>query len=72
MIRLTRLGGKQFVLNCELIKFLESTPDTVITLTDGQKLMVLEDVETVIQETVSYRQKLFQNPLLDHERKQSK
>ena len=69
MIRLTRINGKQFVLNCVLIKYLESTPDTVITLTSGEKLMVLEAVDAVIQATILFRQKLFQNPLLNHSEK---
>lgn len=59
MIWLTRLNGKKFVLNCDLIKFVESTPDTVITLTEGEKFLVKEDVETVIQSTLEYRQKVF-------------
>ena len=59
MIELSRLNGKKFIVNCELIKFIESTPDTVITLTTGEKLMVLEPVEQVIRETVHYRQMLF-------------
>ena len=65
MIRLTRLNGKQFMLNCEMIKYLESTPDTVITLIGGEKFMVLENVEEIVTMTVSYRQRLFQNPLLN-------
>lgn len=62
MIELTRINGKKFILNCELIKFIESTPDTVITLTQGEKLMVKEDVDSVIRATVSYRKKLSQGP----------
>lgn len=62
MIRLSRLNGKEFVLNCEMIKFVEATPDTVITLTNGEKFMVRESVEKVIQETMHYRQRLYQEP----------
>ncbi len=58
MIKLTRLNGKAFVLNCELIRSMESTPDTVITLTVGEKLMVKEGVDEVIQATIAYRQLL--------------
>lgn len=60
MIRLSRLNGKEFVLNCELIKFIEATPDTVITLITGEKLMVRESVDDVIEATVRYRQKVGQ------------
>jgi flagellar protein FlbD len=60
MIHLTRLNDKGFVVNCELIKFIESTPDTLITLTTGEKLMVKETVDQVIDATVNYRKKLYQ------------
>jgi len=62
MIRLTRLNGKEFVLNCDLIKTIESTPDTVITLTQGEKLMVREDVDSVVRATMHYRQRIYQEP----------
>ena len=62
MIYLTRLNGKEFVLNCDLIKFIEATPDTVITLTQGEKFMVRENVDAVIRATMEYRQKLYQDP----------
>ena len=58
MIELSRLNGKKFILNCELIKFIESTPDTVITLTTGDKVMVLEPVDKVLQDTMKFRQEL--------------
>jgi flagellar protein FlbD len=62
MITVSRLNGKKFVVNCELIKFIEDTPDTVITLTTGEKLMVKESVDEVIRDTVSYRQKIYREP----------
>ncbi|HUP56736.1 MAG TPA: flagellar FlbD family protein [Bdellovibrionota bacterium] len=58
MIRLKRLNGSAFVLNSDLIKTIEATPDTVITLTTGEKLMVLEPVEEVLRETAAYRRSL--------------
>lgn len=60
MIRLSRMNGKDFVLNCDLIQSLESTPDTVITLRDGQKLMVREPVDEVIRLTLEFRKQLLQ------------
>jgi len=60
MIWLTRLNGNRFVLNSDLIKSMESTPDTVITLTQGEKLMVKENVDRVIQLTIDYRRKLYE------------
>ena len=62
MIRLSRLNGKEFVLNCDLIKFIEATPDTVITLSTGEKLMVRESVNQVIQSTMEYRRRLYHEP----------
>ena len=56
MIRLTRLSGKQFIVNEELIKFLEATPDTVVTLQNDEKFMVKESVDEVVELTLRYRQ----------------
>lgn len=60
MIFVHRLNGKQFVVNCELIKFIESTPDTLITLLSGEKLMVKETLEEVLTATMDYRKRLYQ------------
>lgn len=49
MISLTRLNNQQFVLNADLIKFIENSPDTVITLLTGEKLVVRESVDQVLQ-----------------------
>lgn len=48
MISLTRLSGSQFVLNSDLIERIDSTPDTVITLIDGSKYVVSEDMRRVV------------------------
>ena len=48
MIRVTRLNHTPVVLNSDLIQEIEETPDTVISLTTGQKIMVLESPETII------------------------
>jgi len=55
MIILTRLNGHEFALNCDLIERADATPDTVITLVDGTKYVVLESVETVIALVRQYR-----------------
>ena len=62
MIELSRLNGKKFVLNCELIKTIEATPDTVISLTSGEKLMVREPVADVMSKTMDYLKRLRQEP----------
>lgn len=54
MVSLTRLNGKAFVLNALLIESVEATPDTVITLTTGKKVIVQEDVSQVVQLTTQF------------------
>ena len=54
MIKVTRLNGRQFVVNAELIKFIEETPDTVITLTTQEKIVVIEPIDEVIRLAVEY------------------
>ena len=54
MIQVTRLNGKGFVLNAEWVKFVEATPDTVITLTQDEKVIVREDVAEVVRRVVAY------------------
>jgi len=55
MIRLTRLNRAPLVLNSDLIEHVEATPDTVIALTNGQKIMVLESPEEIVQRIVDFR-----------------
>ena len=55
MVRLTRLNHIPLVLNSDLIEHIESTPDTVITLTNGQKFVVLETSDQIIERIVAYR-----------------
>jgi flagellar protein FlbD len=62
MIWVSRLNGKKFVVNCEMIKFVEATPDTVITLSTGEKLMIRESVDEVIQASADYKQRMFREP----------
>ena len=54
MIAVTRLNDKRFILNAELIKTVEATPDTLITLTTGDKIMVKETLEQVVERAVEY------------------
>jgi len=54
MIRLTHRDGRAFVVNAELIKFVEETPDTVVTLRDDQKLLVKESADQVVERVVEY------------------
>jgi flagellar protein FlbD len=61
MIRLQRLNKEQFVLNADLIETLEATPDTVITLTTGRKLMVKNGVEDIVGQVIDYRRRCNQS-----------
>jgi len=58
MIRLTRISHATFVLNADLIQSVESTPDTVITLTSGQKVMVLESADAVVDRVIEFRRRI--------------
>ncbi|HSB16654.1 MAG TPA: flagellar FlbD family protein [Bryobacteraceae bacterium] len=59
MIRLTRLNHLPLVLNSDLIEHIEVTPDTVISLTTGQKIMVLETAEEVVGRVIEFRRAMF-------------
>jgi flagellar protein FlbD len=55
MIRLTRLDGEVFVLNAELIRYIETRPDTFITLTTNERLVVKETLDEVVRRTMDYQ-----------------
>jgi flagellar protein FlbD len=57
MIKLTRLDGEPFVLNAELIRYIERRPDTFITLTSGDRIVVVETMDQVIDRAVEYQQR---------------
>lgn len=59
MIKLTRFDGSEVAVNAELIKFVEAAPDTIVTLTSDQKILVLEDVDEVIEKVVDYRRRAY-------------
>jgi flagellar protein FlbD len=54
MIALTRLNGQRFVINAEKIKFVESTPDTLVCCDSGERLMVKETLQEVVQRAIEY------------------
>ena len=63
MIQLTRLNRIPMVLNSDLIEHIEITPDTVITLTTGQKIVVLEPAGDVVERVVAFRRSIYQGVL---------
>ena len=56
MIKLTRLGGEPFILNADLIRYVEARPDTFITLTCGDRVVVAESMDEVVRRAVTYQQ----------------
>ncbi len=62
MIAVTRLGGAELVINADLIVTVEKTPDTVITLTTGDRIMVRESVEEVVARAATFRYRVLQGP----------
>jgi len=58
MIQLTRLNGNPMVLNSDLIKTAEASPDTMLTLINGEKLIVREDCAEVTERVLAYRARL--------------
>jgi uncharacterized protein YlzI (FlbEa/FlbD family) len=58
MVKLTKLNGNPMVLNSDLIKTAEASPDTMLTLINGEKLIVREEIEEVVERIMGYRARL--------------
>lgn len=61
MISVTRINGEAITINADLIEFIESTPDTLISLTTGRKVMVRESVEEVKDRIFDYEAAIHTN-----------
>jgi flagellar protein FlbD len=59
MIALTRLNGHPLMINCDLIESLEETPDTVVTLVSGNKLVVRDKMRDVQQKIIEFKRKIY-------------
>lgn len=59
LIELTRMNGKKFTLNCELIEKVEDTPDTVITLSSGKMYIVKESRQDITNLVLLYKKEIF-------------
>ncbi|MBU5591072.1 flagellar FlbD family protein [Clostridium sp. MSJ-4] len=59
MIRLIGLNQKEFILNAEHIEKIEEVPETLITLVNGKKYIVLETPEEVLNKVIKYKNKIF-------------
>lgn len=60
MIQLTRLNNNPLAVNSDLIKFVEQAPDTVITLVTGEKIVVRESTQEILDRVVEYRRRVLQ------------
>jgi flagellar protein FlbD len=65
MIQLTRLNTQPLVVNSDLIKFVERAPDTVLTLLNGEKIVVRETVDLVLQKVVEFRKSILAGAAVD-------
>lgn len=63
MIELTRLNDIKFTVNAEIIEFVEETPDTVVSLTTGKKIIVKESRQDVTNLVISYKRSIYTNIL---------
>ena len=59
MIALTRLNGQPVMVNADLIESLEETPDTVVTLTSGNKLIVRDSMLDIQQKIIDFKRKIY-------------
>jgi len=59
VIKVTRLNNSEIVINSELIEFVESSPDTIISLTDGKKIMVKETPDQIIRKVADFKRLSF-------------
>ncbi len=65
MIKLSKLNGEEFVVNAALIRFIESRPDTYITLTTDDRFIVKESVAEVVKRSIAYSRVIRMTPGLD-------
>lgn len=60
MIRVTRLDDSELIVNSDMIEFIEQTPDTIVTLTDGKKILTKQTPDELIRRIVAFRQRVMQ------------
>jgi flagellar protein FlbD len=69
MILLTKLNNTHVTVNCDMIQSIEETPDTVLTLGNGDKIVVKERMKNIIEEVVEYRRRIRRLVETEYERK---
>lgn len=65
MIRVHRLNNQEFLINCELIEFVEETPNTVISMVSGRKLVVSETTAEIQNLIIEYKRKIYSDKTPD-------
>jgi flagellar protein FlbD len=65
VIQLTRLNSQLLAVNSDLIKFVEQAPDTVVTLLSGEKILVRETAEQIIQRILQFRRAVLEGLCID-------
>lgn len=70
MIYVSRLNGEVLAVNSDLIEFIEATPNTVISMTTGRKIVVTESIDDIIVKRLEYKRRIFANndPITKHNR----
>lgn len=63
MIDVTGLDNKDFILNADHIEKIEEVPETLITLTNGKKYIVLQGIDEILEEVIRYKRRIFTNKL---------
>jgi flagellar protein FlbD len=58
MIKLTKINGSPVVVNADLLEMVEATPDTIVTLSTGKKILVRDSIDEVIRKVVAYKQEV--------------
>jgi len=59
LIRVHRLNNEEFLINCDLIEFAEETPNTVVSMMSGRKMVVAESCEELQRMIIEYKRKIF-------------
>ena len=66
MIKLNRLDGEPFILNAELIRYVEARPDTFVSLTTGERLVVKQSMDEVLERALDYQRSKHLLPAIAH------
>lgn len=64
MIKVNKLNGNEVVVNAEMIELIEATPDTLITLTTGKKIIVSNSIDEIIKKVIEYRRQIVNNRII--------